>query len=413
MAKQIALTDAKLKHLKPKDQPYEVRDAAAPGLRVRVYPSGTKVFRWMAKNTAGKNIVTTLGKYPQLSLAKARKQLEDEKLKHEVRRMGEGIDGEDDVKTVEQLAEAYYKHRILPYRKRPENVRSILDKWILPTYGKRKLNQVTTGSCRQMVLAVVKAGYAPRAAKVLAVVKQMFRFAVGNGHMDIDPAASLEGDNLGVVKNVRNRALSADEIQAFMLALDQHTRLSVQTRIALKILLLTAVRTGELLKAKWKNVDLEAKTWTIPVSDQKLTKKAEQKARPFVVPLSDQAVTLFEEARRAAGRSPYVMASHSKTGRIDDKALGHVMRAMFRQGRLEMDTFTPHDLRRTCRTHLSKLRVPPHVAERCLNHSLGAIQDVYDTHDYLDERREAMQRWADQVDVYLGAVENVRELRYG
>ena len=68
---------------------------------------------------------------------------------------------------------------------------------------------------------------------------------------------------------------------------------------------------------------------------------------------------------------------------------------------MPINSFTPHDLTRTMRSELSKLRVPPHVAERCLNHSLGRIIETYDQHDYLDERREALQKWADQVDVYL------------
>jgi integrase len=80
---------------------------------------------------------------------------------------------------------------------------------------------------------------------------------------------------------------------------------------------------------------------------------------------------------------------------------------------LDIDPFTPHDLRRTMRTNLSKLKIPPHIAELCLNHSLGTIIDTYDQHSYLDERRDALKEWSTRVQVIIGKRSNVLELRHG
>ena len=103
-------------------------------------------------------------------------------------------------------------------------------------------------------------------------------------------------------------------------------------------------------------------------------------------------------------------------GPVDDKVFGHAVRRLLTlekdgQKVLALDEdFCPHDLRRTCRSGLSVIKIPPHIAERCLNHSLGRIAETYDTHDYLDERREALQKWADQVDRYVNPPANVIDL---
>jgi integrase len=104
-------------------------------------------------------------------------------------------------------------------------------------------------------------------------------------------------------------------------------------------------------------------------------------------------------------------------GPVTDKSFGLAVRRLLMKrhpnGELVLpldEPFSPHDLRRTCRTGLSALKIAPHIAERCLNHSLGRITETYDTHDYLDERRAALQKWADQVDRYVTPPANVIDL---
>ena len=102
---------------------------------------------------------------------------------------------------------------------------------------------------------------------------------------------------------------------------------------------------------------------------------------------------------------------------LTDKAMGRAVRRLFGLKKadgtplLDIPKFSPHDLRRTMRTHLAALRVAPHVAEKCLNHSLGRIIQIYDTGDYFDERKEALERWAQKVDLAVSPRINVSQLR--
>ena len=169
-----------------------------------------------------------------------------------------------------------------------------------------------------------------------------------------------------------------------------------QVRLALRILLLVGVRTGELLKARWADVELEAAIWTIPVENQKLNPKQIADAKPWIVPLAPDVLALFRELKKIAGRSPWVVSSDkAEEGHVTEKALSHAVRGLFDAKLLELPggRCTPHDLRRTLRTKLGDLVVALHVAERCLNHSLGRIAQTYDHYDYLKERRDALEKW--------------------
>lgn len=184
--------------------------------------------------------------------------------------------------------------------------------------------------------------------------------------------------------------------------------MSPTVRDALRLLLLLGVRSGELLLASWNEVDFAAATWTIPVAHQKLTRQREATARPWVVPLAPKALAILRELQALAEslRSPHVLASfHGAGGRTTEKALNHAMRRLFTGKPLlafEGERPTPHDLRRTMRTHLGEtLGVPWHIAERCLNHSLGKITATYDVGDYVSERRQALEKWATYVERLL------------
>jgi integrase len=225
-----------------------------------------------------------------------------------------------------------------------------------------------------------------------------------------NPAAPLEPTMLGVVAEQSDRWLTSDEIAAWWRALDA-AEMTPTVRLGLRLLLLTGLRTGELLRAKWADVDLDAATLTVPVANQKLTRRGARTARPFVVPLAPAAVEILAELRDLAGSSPWVMHSpDAAEGRVTDKALARAMRRLWTPRAMEEGKTTgkgplltipqasPHDLRRTMRTHYEQtLGIEPHVAERALNHSLGRIVSTYTRGDYLPARRDAALRWADFV----------------
>jgi len=397
MKRKSISTDLQLSKLKPEDKPYNVQIANVKGLYVTV-GTKTKTFKWTRPYGFSPRKVTYCH-YPAMSIKKAREAHEKAQLEHQQGTYGMVA---DKPKTVSELAEMFYKERIEPKRKRPDAVRQVLDHDVIPAIGSKKLEAVNTPTVRNVVKIVVDREKTTHAGKVLAILKQMFRFAVSNAFMANNPAESLEPDALGVVNNVRSRVLSDSEIKIFWNALNQNK--SPVTRVALQLLLLLGVRSGELRLAKWEDVDFNNKTLTIPVENQKLNPKQAQSAKPFVVPLSNFALQLLQSLSRI---NDFVFPGAKDNQPLSDKVFGRAVRRMLEN--LEVEKFTPHDLRRTLRTRLGEMKIPPHIAEKCLNHSLGRIVNTYDQHDYLDERRAALLKWSDYVEQLTGS--NVVQLR--
>jgi len=225
---------------------------------------------------------------------------------------------------VAEVADDFYKRRIEPHRKRPKSALDILEKDIKRRLGAIPFRSLRPSNCTALIEEVVDRGAAVHAGKVLAVLKQLGRFAVSRGVVEVNPAGSLEWKDLGVKQSGIKRALSLDEVPLVLSALAA-THYPTQTdsrgreirrpaagetvRLALRLVLLTACRPGEILSAEWSDVDLDAATWTIPVEKQKLTPQAERNARPFVIPLPPTAVALFKRLQEMAGESPWVLAS--------------------------------------------------------------------------------------------------------
>ncbi len=423
------LTAAGIAALAPDVERFEVPDRRCPGLRLRVHPSGSRVFIWRC--TSRRRVIAigpwSMDERPaHVTLASARLWIERLKAGHVA---GDGalarVEAEltDHLQRRERIADAAPADRHLlravakewltddieKSRKRPEYVRALLDNDVIPALGDRSVEAISTLDCRAVVLAVVKRGAATTAGRVLSVLKQFFGWCQASGLTQANPAAPLKGRHLGVVESRRERWLTAEEIPIFWRALDAAStadrpaqqKLRPATAMGLKVLLLTGVRSGALLKARWENVDLDARTWTIPPRDQKLTKAAERRARPFVIPLGPTSVELFKELRTQAHGSPWVMAGRQKEkggGKerpYSEKTLIQALTRLEKQGVLVLPggPVRPHDARRTMRSHLSDLRVPYEVKERCLGHKLSGMTDVYDRSDFLEERRDALARW--------------------
>lgn len=142
----------------------------------------------------------------------------------------------------------------------------------------------------------------------------------------------------------------------------------------------------ELLAAPWAEFDLESNLWTLPAERTK-------NGQEFTIPLPPIAVSWLKELKWFSAGSPYVFPSKSPKGKR-----GHMSAASINVAleRLEhgLDHFIVHDFRRTTRSQLAALRIPPHICERCLNHKIGGVEGVYDRYDYLEERREALNAWA-------------------
>jgi integrase len=196
----------------------------------------------------------------------------------------------------------------------------------------------------------------------------------------------------------RDRALSEGEIGKLLGVINRADFLHPAHTIALRLLLLTLCRKGELIAAKWEHVDLDKAEWHVPPSNQK-------SAIPHVVPLSLQAVDLFSDLQKLAGRSPYVLPTLE--GQPDKPmaesslnwALWQLTRK--REGKpalLEISHFTLHDFRRTGSTLLHGKGYASDVIEKALGHKIKGVRGVYNKASYLPERRDMLQFWANYLD---------------
>lgn len=403
-SKKPIRTELQLSKLTHEAKPYDVPVACRErGLVVRV-SARQKTYRW-DRGAGHKPRIITYGVFPSLSLAGAIAEHEKLKQRHQ-----DGVSlevGDDTPKTVSELCDAFYK-LVQTKRKHPDDVLRTLDQEVKPAIGRLRLRSVSTPAVSNIIGKMVARGAPGRAGKALSQIKQMFNHACAMGWMDTNPAAPLRPDDLGVVQRKRDRVLSGDEIRALRHALDIAPSMWEQVKAGVWLLLLLGLRSGELRQARWEHVDWKNKTLTIPVANQKLSKKKEQDAKPFVVPLSRQAISVLESLTQLD--DTWVFPGRRTDEPLQRKAMEYAVRRLFElksEPLKGVADFSPHDLRRTFRSGLSALRIPPHVAERSLNHSLGRIVDTYDQHDYLDERREAVQRWADQVDLYVNRPDNV------
>jgi integrase len=433
------LTAKFIDSLRRRDTAYELRDRRAPGLRLRVYPSGKKVFRWHASSPA---TVVTIGVWSMdeapahVTLSEARRRLELLKAAKaagpdRLKRVREELEAQLAPRpaatgvTVAEVAQRFLR-MLEGQRKRPDEARKIVERDILKActnpdhpdpndkcecetrFGAQSLSTLKKSDCRGLVEKVVRRGARVHAGTVLGLLKQLLDYAENVEDKFVNPAARLKARNLGVEHNDRDRWLTDTEIVTFWRALDREPLPNAEaevdrrrTRAGIRLLLLTAVRSGELRLARWEEVDFKAETWTLPVAHQKLTPKQARQAKPFVIPLTPTALSLFGELKDLAGATPHVISSDlARDGKAyGDKAFGRAMRRLWRShpDLKVLPEASPHDLRRTCRTWLTKLGTPPHIAERCLNHKLGRILHIYDQHDYFEERKAALLKW----DVFL------------
>lgn len=380
------LTDAFIKHLKAPDERYEIADKKTTGLRVRVGTTGKKTFVWVYKDQQTKKMKRlTLGRYgngeDQLTLSSARKALEQAKIKHEAGELNNTM--ANTPKTVSELCTVFYEKRIVPHLRRPDAVKQVIDHDIIPVIGAKNISTISTVTLTKCIDIVVDRGAVSHAGKVTAILKQLFKFAEGKGYIDRSPAYSLDKKDLGIISNQRERWLTSDEIKIAWDGINGAPKMSLPVKNGLKVLMLTGVRSGELIKAKWENIDFDKKEWFIPKHDTKTLQE-------WTIPLTHEVIKLMAELQGLD--SVYVFCGTK--GILSDKALGRAMRRLFEQGILAIDPLRPHDFRRTIRTHLEVLNIPPHIAEKCLNHSLGAINATYNKNTYIDERREALEKWS-------------------
>jgi len=395
------LTDTKLKNLKPRDKLYKVADR--DGLYVAVLTSGSVSFRYDYRLN-GRRETLTIGKYGPdgISLAEARGQLNTAKQLLESGQSPAAVkrDGIKQMKGADNFADytvEYMKHvRLADSTRRMK--KSVIERDILPTLGKKLLHEITTPMLRALCDKVLERGARATAMQVREIVGAVFGHAIDRGHSVPNPAANIKASSIATFEE-RERALDPYEIGVFFNALHS-TGAASSLKLAIKLILITMVRKGELAGAMWKEVDFESARWVIPADRMK-------GSRNHVVYLSQQALDIMVSLQVAACGSDYILpARYDPRKHMSNAALNRVITTTVEKINKDggdIAHFTVHDLRRTASTILHEEGFNSDWIEKCLAHEQRGVRAVYNKAEYAEQRRDMLQQWANMVDGWIEA----------
>ena len=362
--------------------------------------------RWLFRyRLAGKSRVLHLGSYGALSLAAARKTAKEMRarvaLGYDVvaekqdrrQKAAAKIEAAQNVVTVAMLADEYLTEKIIGRWKHPNIVRSRIERDIKPAIGALALSDVKPSHIDALLKGIVKRGAPTMATDVLRWLKRMFDYAIKREMVLTNPAAAFDPSDAGGKEEARDRWLTRAELVRLLAVMKTAKGWTYQNTLAVKLLLMLGNRKSELIEAPIKEFDLDRGIWALPAERTKT-------GQAIDIPLPRQAVEALRELVRLAGYSEWLLPARKMQTRmiphIDLNTIGAAIAKNIRP--LLGDNFAPfvvHDFRRTARTHLEALGVLPHVAERCLNHKLRGVVGIYNRHDYFEERKSALQAWAD------------------
>ena len=397
----MRFTDKSIKALKAKSERYEIWEDGRTGLGVRVSPKGRKSWMYMYR-FGGKARRMTIGTYPAIGLASAR-------VKHSSAKelLAKGTDpgarqierkrAERNAETVTQLVEEYLEKWARPRKRSADEDERTLRKEVLPAWGRRKAKEITRRDVITLLDGIVDRGSPIQANRTLATVRKMFNFALSRDIVDATPVAMVKAP---AKENQRDRVLSADEIRTLWNGLDA-APMSEGVKLALKLELVTAQRKGEVVEAAWSEIDFEKKAWTIPAERSKNDKV-------HVVPLSPLALEFMQKAHELAGGSPWVLPSPGGNRPITPRSVNHALYKVLRPAppkrpkpAIEIENFTPHDLRRTAASGMTALGINRLTVSKILNHVETGVTATYDRYAYDAEKRHALDAWAAHLEKVL------------
>ena len=381
-------TDLQIKNLKPKAVQYEVYDEKPTGLAVRVSPRGAKSFTKVYR-VDGKKVRTNLGRYPALSLSVARiKACEvDSKLASGIRPSGH-VPEKSTPFPFAVIAAEYIEKYAKVNTKRWRETERILLKQVMPILGCFNIQDIDKRAINKVTDTITTNNGRIAANLAFAYIRHMFNWCITRDYLSTSPCNGLKRPHKA---RERERVLDEADIAK---VLDAADRLGYPFGPVMKLLLLTGQRRSEVAGMRWADLSLDKAVWTQPAySPDQPSNKSE---RTHDVPLSRQCLDVLRNLPRldanfvfpARGREGRAVSGFSKWKRKLDSLSG-------------VQGWVLHDLRRTAATRMAARGVPIHVVELTLNHSstkLTGVARVYNRHAYLEERRQALQDWADHLD---------------
>lgn len=404
----MPLTDAKIRNTKPSVKPIKLTDGN--GLFLEVRPTGSRLWRYRYR-IGGKENLFALGDYPALSLSAARAKRAEarELVKQGIhpahhRQTARLAAHAESANTFEAIAREWIerkKSNWTPYYAR--QVERFLDADVFPNIGKLPIRAVRAAH----LLAILRRVETRGAETVALLLRQwcsaIFRYAVATLRGDNDPAAALKGA-IHRPRTEHHKPLSRDQIADFAKELNVYGGYRT-TVIALRLMLLTFVRTKELREATWSEIDLDRAEWRIPAARMKMRET-------HIVPLSRQSAALLLELNTYTGGRTFLFPNYrSPNACMTATTLNRALERMGFNGK-ESIGFSAHGFRATASTILNEIGFRPDVIERQLAHSeRNKSRASYNQAEYLEERRAMMQQWADLTEAMAAGESKVTPIK--
>ena len=394
----MALTELAIKNLKSKDKAYRVTDNG--GLSLEVSPAGGKLWRWRY-TYQGKEQTLALGKYPAVSLSDARKRRDDAKKvletgkqptrEKKIQKLRKAHDGENSFERIARRWLEMKEGNLNPKYAKQCLVR--MEQHVFTRIGDLPITDITIPDVVEVVEAIGKRGTVETAKRMKQLMGQIFRYAAQRGICQHNPAADLR-DILPSQEDKHHACIHPSELPELIAKIeDQSNNFG---KYAMKLLMLTFVRTGELIGAKWEEINWDNEEWHIPKERMKMK-------RPHVVPLSSQALAVLKQLEAITGDKIYIF--HSAASVSKHISNGTVLMGLRRMG--YQNTMTGHGFRTLASTILNEKGYAPDVIERQLAHEdEDKIRSAYNRAEYMLERKKMMQEYADYLDRVLLDNEN-------
>lgn len=395
----MSLSDSKLRSLKPRLKPYKVADRAS--LYAFVTPAGGVLWRFDYQH-AGKRRTLSLGRWPAVSLHEARNRRDEAQAM-----LAKGLDpcGEKQQRkraakpsekpTFEDTARrwlASQEHRWTEDYAKQVLVRLEAD--IFPHIGAKRFAEIARADILETLRRVEARGVRETVRRLRQYIGAVYRYAGAEDESVIDPTPMLKGALVAPPEPKHHAMLPPAELGEFVLRVDAYDG-EPETRLALKLTLLTAVRTMEALGAEWsefEHLDKPAKAlWRIPAARMKA-------GDAHMIPLSRQACDLLNELHAITGKGRHVFpVGRSTPGKNVTMSNNAMLFATYRMG--YRGRLTVHGLRRNFSTWANENGWPPDDVELCLAHDeRDRVRGAYNAAKRLEPRRALMQAWADHLD---------------
>lgn len=381
------LTEVGVKSAKAGDKQYKLYDEK--GLYLIVNPKGGKYWRFDYV-FQGRRKTISLGVYPEVSLKEARQRRDECRLK-----LKSGIDPACKINTVQavtvkEVAEKWFELNRTKWKDSyTRTVRYRLDRYVIPFFGNRYVADIKKTDIIDHLKSIEKAGLLNTTRKLKVILSGIFDLAQTMGVVQYDPTVKVTKYLAPLPQKHFPALLDEKSVGIYLMRLDKYWG-SFTVKAALKFLILTFVRPGELRLARWQEINFDESVWDIPAERMKMGKAH----RVF---LSRQAVEILKELEALKGVSEYVFHGRTHSRPISNNTLNQALHSLGYDTKTEV---TAHGFRATARTLLhERLGFAPEVIEHQLAHQVpDVLGEAYNRTKFYEQRREMMQKWADYLD---------------